>query len=85
MKLLCPVVAALVVRLSGVGAVPAPAHLDGRDTIFAELAPHLSADAAIILSTDLAFAKHQRWQAYSQPRYSAVVEVATEEDVGVVV
>jgi len=59
--------------------------LEDRTDIFAQLAPLLSPGAAIILPSDPLITRHQRWQAYSQPRYSAVVEVAAEADVGVVV
>lgn len=59
--------------------------LEDRTDIFAQLAPLLSPGATIILPGDPLIARHQRWQAYSQPRYSAVVEVATEADVSVVV
>jgi len=59
----------------------------GRDTsIFSALASQLSPGASIILPDDPLFtSRHQRWQAYSSPVYSAVVEVATETDVETVV
>ena len=63
-------------------------HFVARDTdpsIFSQLAPQLSPGAAIILPDDALFSTHQRWQAYSSPTYSVVVEVATEADVGTVV
>ncbi|KAK0638508.1 hypothetical protein B0T16DRAFT_338189 [Cercophora newfieldiana] len=54
-------------------------------SLFAELARQLSHDAALILPDDSLFSQHLRWQQYLKPTYSAVVEVANEQDVSTVV
>lgn len=86
MKFISGILACLVTWV-GVSAkgIPFSGPLEDGNDLFAQLAPHLSSGAAIILPGDPLIAKHQRWQAYSRPRYSAVVEVATESDIGVVV
>lgn len=59
-------------------------YIVGRESdsgIFSVLASQLSPGAAVILPDNPRMSVHQRWQAYSQPTYSAVVEVAVEEDV----
>jgi FAD/FMN-containing dehydrogenase len=59
--------------------------LDGRSwDIFSKLASQLSPDASIILPDNPRFQTvHQRWQGYPEavPTYTAVVEVAVEDDV----
>lgn len=55
-------------------------HVREQD-IFSELASRLSLGASVITTSDPLMQKHQRWQAYSSPTYTVVVEVSVEEDV----
>ena len=86
MKFIYGILNCLAACLSaGAGGIPFSRPHEDRHDLFGQLAPHLSSGAVIILPGDPLIARHQRWQAYSQPIYSAVVEVAAESDVGVVV
>lgn len=61
-------------------------ELDDYDDFYSELRTQLSTNASLILPTDpLMDEASIRWQAYQRPTYSAVVEVAIEEDVQVTV
>ncbi|KAK4442734.1 FAD-binding domain-containing protein [Podospora aff. communis PSN243] len=53
--------------------------------VFTDLASQLSYDAALILPDNPLMSDHERWQEYSRPTYSAVVEVANEGDVSTVI
>ncbi|KAK4185322.1 FAD-binding domain-containing protein, partial [Podospora australis] len=76
------VVASLAVALS----LEANHHVRSDTDTLTKLSSLLSRNASIILPSNPRFTTvHQRWQAYSKPTYSAVVEVATEEDVVVTV
>lgn len=78
-----PVFAALAAALLVQGLSPSFEYLVDRGSdIFSELGAQLSPNASIILPADPLFQiAGARWQAYSSPTYSAVVEVAVEEDV----
>ncbi|PVH70236.1 FAD-binding domain-containing protein [Cadophora sp. DSE1049] len=77
------VLAALAAALLVQGLSPSFEHVvDRGSNIFSELDAQLSPNASIILPADPLFqTAGARWQAYSRPTYSAVVEVAVEEDV----
>lgn len=59
---------------------PSPLNhpVDQSPEVFSELAADLSPGAAIVSP---GLPEHERWQAYKSPTYSAIVEVAVEEDV----
>ena len=57
-----------------------------REDITTTLRPHLSSEAQIILPNDAGFVQAtQRWSLFDPPRFTAVVEVGTEEDVATTV
>jgi hypothetical protein len=65
------------------GPRPELGYLVSRDSdIFSQLGNQLSPGASIIRQDDPRMqSTYQRWQAYSMPTYSAVVEVTIEDDV----
>jgi hypothetical protein len=79
--------------LSTFAALALPLLVPGKDStawyeprspsgVFDALRVQLSHDASIILPGDVLFqTSSSRWTAYSRPSYSAIVEVAGEEDV----
>jgi hypothetical protein len=59
-----------------------PIHLSPRFDLSSELGRHLSPNAAIFLSTDPGWVNATlRWNAFSAPTYTALVEVSTEKDI----